>query len=197
MIEVLLIMLAASMTGVLLMSLDAELDTVLLYWARTVAQAGRLILSVVVWILFASLGSIAQPHQAQQVAPRCDLVALNHAYVAVLNQERHKADATAPVVHFDQVLLRGTVLHNERMERLDSLFHAYPLPCAELAGTLLENDPTEPARLARFIFERLKASPPHNVIQKDAERVFVSVSATQKFYCVRLSRTPSTASPRR
>jgi hypothetical protein len=164
---------------------------------HSVVQTGQLLLSLMVCLMLSSLTSTAQPRQAPQVAPRCDLLSLNHAYISILNEERHRVDATAPTARFDRALLPGTVLHNELMERLDSLFHSLPLPAAELAGTLLDGDPTEPNRLARLIFERLKASPPHCVIQEDAERTFISISATKNFYCIRLSRIPSVANPRR
>ena len=157
----------------------------------TVAQGGRLLLSLWVCLLLASLASAAQPRQAPRVPPRCDLETLNVFYVALLNQERRKVNAVAPTAHFDKVLLIGTVQHNEKMQVLDSLFHDTANPIAELVGTLLEDDPVAPDKLARLIWRRLNASRQgHREIQASAERLFISVAATAGYYTIRLARVP-------
>ena len=146
--------------------------------------------ALVVWLLFASLTSTAQPRQAPRVVPRRDLEALNLAYVALLNKERHKVNAAAPTIYFDKVLLVGTIRHNDKMQVLDSLFHDTANPIAELVGTLLDDDPVTPDKLARLIFRRLQASEGHCEIQESAERTFISVAATAGYYTVRLARAP-------
>ena len=160
------------------------------YMMCTVAQGGRLLLGVSIWVLLSSLASTAQPRQAPRTAPRCDLFVLNAEYLATLNVERRKVNAAAPTAYFDKVLLVGTIRHNDRMQTLDSLFHDTDSPIAELVGTLLDDDPVAPDKLARLIFRRLQASEGHCVIQESAERTFISVAATTGYYTVRLGRVP-------
>ena len=131
-----------------------------------------------------------QPRQAPRVALRCNLNELNAAYIAILTYERRVITVQAPGVRFDKGQLKGTVLHNQFLESKDTLFHALG-PFAELAGTFIDDDPHESQKVARLIFERLKSSPPHKVIQDDPGLVWVSVSATKSCYVVRLSRSPS------
>ena len=161
------------------------------YMMRTIAQGGRLLLGVGIWVLLASPASTAQPRQAPRVAPRCDLEKLNFAYLALLNQERHKVNAAAPTAYFDKILLVGTVGHNDKMQVLDSLFHDTGNPIAELVGTLLDDDPVAPDKLARLIFKRLHSSiQGHCEIQESGERTFIAVAASRGFYTVRLARVP-------
>lgn len=160
------------------------------YMMCTVAQGGRLLLGVSIWVLLSSLASTAQPRQAPRVAPRCDLYNLNIRYLEIINLERRKVNATAPTAYFDKILLAGTIRHNEEMQVLDSLFHDTANPIAELVGTLLDDDPVTPDKLARLIFRRLQASEGHCEIQESAERTFISVAATAGYYTVRLARAP-------
>ena len=155
-----------------------------------VAHGRRLLLGVGMWVLVASLASIAQPRQAPRVAPRYDLYALNTCYLEILNLERRKVNAVAPTAYFDRVLLVGTIQHNDKMQVLDSLFHDTANPIAELVGTLLDDDPVTPDKLARLIFRRLQASESHCEIQESAERPFISLAASQGFYTLRLARVP-------
>lgn len=141
--------------------------------------------------MLSSLESTAQPRQVPHVEPRCDLVALNVAYVKKINEERRKVDPTAPTATFDKVLLVGTVLHTKRMAVLDSLFHDADNHVAELVGTLVDGDPVDPGKLARHIFAKLQASKAgHCEIQESGERSFISVAASKGFYTVRLARVP-------
>ncbi len=167
----------------------------MLEWIFTTSKtcvSRRLLLGVSGWALLSS----AMSDQAPRAAPRCDLESLNYYYIKILNQERHKVNATAPIAHFDRELLVGTIRHNERVQRLDSLFHDPDNRTAELAGTLLDDAPTEPAKLARYVFERLKASLRHCEIQGNADYTFISVSASENYYIVRLSSIATPANPR-
>lgn len=92
-------------------------------------------------------------------------------------------NAVAPTAYFDRVLLVGTIQHNDKMQVLDSLFHDTANPIAELVGTLLDDDPVTPDKLARLIYRRLNASRQgHREIQESAERTFISVAATAGYY---------------
>jgi hypothetical protein len=120
---------------------------------------------------------------------------LNDAYIRLVNNERHRVDPCVPWARYNPNLLAGTVAFSQFLESRDTLCHD-STPYAEMVGTL--NDaPQAPAQLARFIFERLRASPPHCRIQSDAGLTGICLSATSRYYVVRLSRTPSTPCPRR
>ena len=157
---------------------------------RPISQGWCLFLGGMLLAVLASLASTAQPRQAPRTAPRCDLFVLNAKYLAILNVERRKVNAAAPIACFDKVLMVGTIQHNEKMQVLDSLFHDTNSPVAELVGTLLDGDPIAPDKLARLIFRRLKASEGHCIIQESAERTFISLAASKGFYTVRLARVP-------
>ena len=152
-------------------------------------RSRHLFLGVGSWVIFSSAISV-QSSQAPGIAPRCNLAELNAAYDILLTHERRLIAFQAPGVRFDKGLLKGTVLHNQLLESKDTLFHALG-PYAELAGTFLDDDPHDPPKVARLIFERLKSSPPHRLIQYNPELVWVSISATDSYYVIRLSRSPS------
>lgn len=118
---------------------------------------------------------------------------LNREYVTELNRQRHLTSLSTSLVQFDQRLLFGTVLHNQRMERLDSIFHDERTFHAELIGTISQVQPyqNQPQQLAHYIWSRFQASPAHAAIQADTGLRYVSVSCSQRYFIVRLSKHPS------
>jgi hypothetical protein len=131
-------------------------------------------------------------------APACDLQELNREYVVALNHVRHQLDPHAPSVRFDPALFVLTVLHTAKMEQADSLFHASSPSlryAAELIGTKHSLKTKDAKKLVKVMLTSFQNSEPHCELQSNTKYIYVAISSTQNYYCVRLSDTPSMVYP--
>ena len=133
--------------------------------------------------------SQAQTKPNPNLAPRCDLMALNKFYISRLNEAHQRVNPTAPPVRFDRGLMEGTLFHNRRLERLDTIFHASCAEnlAAEICLSLSPAETRDPLKLAEYVFARFSASSHHSSIQMDLDYVWVCASCTDNYCVIRLS----------
>jgi hypothetical protein len=130
--------------------------------------------------------------------PACDLQELNEEYVVALNHVRQQLDPNAPIVRFDPALFVLTVLHTAKMEQADLLVHASSPSlryAAELIGTKHSIKSNDAKTLVWFMLTSFQNSEPHCELQSNLKYIYVAISSTSNYYCVRLSDNPSVVYP--
>jgi hypothetical protein len=130
--------------------------------------------------------------------PACDLQELNREYVVALNHVRHQLDPHAPLVRFDPALFVLAALHTAKMEQANLLVHASSPSlryAAELIGTKHSIKSNDAKTLVRFMLTSFQNSEPHCELQSNTKYIYVAISSTKNYYCVRLSDTPSVVYP--
>lgn len=121
---------------------------------------------------------------------RVDLMALNHEYVKVVKEKRSQRCHKAVDVQFDMNMFYGTVAHNYIMEEKRDLFHDKSTYNAEMVGTIydVEEYGTDARKLAEHIFQQFDQSKSgHSEVQINAVYVYVSISCTNGYFCVRMN----------
>ncbi len=124
------------------------------------------------------------------------LLLLNKEYILALNQRRQHHAPGSAAARFDVGLMRSAVLFNQKLDAEHALYHDKNIHVAELCGSLVGVKSWDSKRLAQHILAQLAASPSHEVIQMDDEKVFVGMSSSKERFVVRLSNTPDLHSRR-
>ena len=149
---------------------------------------------------------IAQVAQAQVrpttkvFIPACNQRDLNRAYIAALNNLRHKLDPHASLVQFDSGLYVGAVLHAATLTKADSLFHSLPpaLRSAELCGYVGNSVGHNPVKIAKHLLEQFENSERHCLLQSSTTHIYIAIAAGERYAVVKLAEepTPSTKAER-